>query len=182
MQHIPIHSRCLYCSSFVRHNDKRCDSTTAVLNILANPLPVITGYATAIVGTTYTYTTVSGMTNYQWTISSGGTIISGGGPNDNTIQVQWNIAGTPNGNGELYQPERMFHADSRAKNHHGHYQFCGHRFYSTGYSLCGWNRQHHQSFPGSHNLLLELLFRKRKQQPHRCEYRKPGGLLSIPPI
>ncbi len=41
-----------------------------------------------------TYTTESGMSNYLWTISSGGTVTSGGGTNDPTITVNWNTTGS----------------------------------------------------------------------------------------
>ena len=39
------------------------------------------------------YTTESGMTNYIWIVSAGGTITAGGGPANNTITVTWNTAG-----------------------------------------------------------------------------------------
>ena len=65
-----------------------------VYSVTVNPLPVptITGPATAGVGSTgNVYTTESGMTGYNWTISSGGTITGGSGTN--SITVTWNNSG-----------------------------------------------------------------------------------------
>ncbi|MEI7663035.1 MAG: SBBP repeat-containing protein, partial [Bacteroidota bacterium] len=60
---------------------------------LPRPTPVITGFSTAIVGTTYTYTTEPGMTNYQWVVTGGGSVTGGGGTSENWVQVQWNVPG-----------------------------------------------------------------------------------------
>jgi len=60
---------------------------------LPEPVPVITGFSTCIIGNTYTFTTSAGMSNYQWTISAGGNVVGGGTTSDNTIQVQWTVAG-----------------------------------------------------------------------------------------
>ncbi len=57
------------------------------------PVPVITGNTTPLTGTIQTYSTETGKTNYLWTFSSGGTLVSGGGANDPTITIQWNTAG-----------------------------------------------------------------------------------------
>ncbi len=78
-------------------------SLAVTVNVL--PVPTITGTNTLCLGSgTYGYTTEGGMSNYTWTISSGGTILSGTGTN--SIQVQWNTAGAQtvsvsytNGNG-----------------------------------------------------------------------------------
>jgi hypothetical protein len=57
------------------------------------PVPVITGTAEPCVNSgDYFYSTESGMTAYQWNISTGGTISSGQGTN--TIQVIWNQPGS----------------------------------------------------------------------------------------
>ena len=73
-----------------------CDNAnTNIIRILVNPLPVptITGTSSLCVNSGYYYyTTETGMTNYNWSISAGGTIISGLGTA--TIQVTWNAAGT----------------------------------------------------------------------------------------
>ena len=39
------------------------------------------------------YSTETGMTNYAWTVSSGGTITAGGTANSATVTVTWNTAG-----------------------------------------------------------------------------------------
>ncbi|MEI6683957.1 MAG: T9SS type A sorting domain-containing protein [Bacteroidota bacterium] len=56
------------------------------------PVPTVTGTSTLCIGSgTYTYTTEAGMSNYVWTVSAGGTILSGTGTN--AISIQWNTAG-----------------------------------------------------------------------------------------
>lgn len=61
------------------------------------PLPIITLTGTAILckGETAVYTTESGMTNYSWTISAGGSVSEGGSGNDNTVTVVWNLVTFP---------------------------------------------------------------------------------------
>ncbi|MDP4280894.1 MAG: C1 family peptidase [Bacteroidota bacterium] len=57
-----------------------------------SPVPTITGPATACVSTSsQTYYTESGMTNYTWTVSGGGNIVSGQGTN--SVTVNWNLSG-----------------------------------------------------------------------------------------
>lgn len=66
----------------------------AVYNVTVNPTPTpsIMGDPTPCVSTSpYIYYTESGMTSYQWSISSGGTIVSGQGTS--TVQVVWNTPG-----------------------------------------------------------------------------------------
>jgi len=63
-------------------------------NVTVNglPSPTITGPASMCAGSGYnTYTTESGMSNYNWSVSAGGTIVSGAG--SNSIQVAWNNPG-----------------------------------------------------------------------------------------
>ncbi len=62
-------------------------------SIAVNPIPVpsYTGPLIACIGSTQTYSTIVGMTGYNWTVSSGGTINSGQG--SNTISVTWNSLG-----------------------------------------------------------------------------------------
>ncbi len=63
------------------------------LTVSQRPTPTISGPPTACAGTTgHTYTTQSGMSNYTWTISSGGTIVSGNGTS--FITVSWNTTGS----------------------------------------------------------------------------------------
>jgi hypothetical protein len=68
--------------------------TTNAVTITVNPLPVptITGNTPVCATTTNViYTTESGMSNYVWTISAGGTITAGQGTYQ--ITVTWNTAG-----------------------------------------------------------------------------------------
>jgi len=62
--------------------------------VTVNPLPVptISGSNSVCKSSTQVYTTQSGMTGYQWTVSAGGTLVSGGGTN--AITVSWNGTGT----------------------------------------------------------------------------------------
>jgi uncharacterized protein (TIGR02145 family) len=58
------------------------------------PVPVITGNSTACAGSAgNVYTTQTGMHNYLWTVSPGGSITAGGGLNDYTCTVTWNSSG-----------------------------------------------------------------------------------------
>ncbi|MEI7492517.1 MAG: LamG-like jellyroll fold domain-containing protein [Bacteroidota bacterium] len=71
-----------------------CAGPPRTFTITVNPLPVttITGNASLCVNSGYyDYTTEAGMTNYEWTVSSGGTITWGAGSNH--IQVIWTTAG-----------------------------------------------------------------------------------------
>jgi acetyl esterase/lipase len=62
--------------------------------VIPLPTPTITGPNDICAGSTgNVYTTESGMTNYTWTVSAGGTITAGGGLTDNTVTVTWNSAG-----------------------------------------------------------------------------------------
>ena len=65
-----------------------------VYNVIVNALPVPTISGPASVcnqSTGNVYTTEAGMTGYNWTVSSGGTITAGTGTN--TITVTWNTVG-----------------------------------------------------------------------------------------
>jgi len=70
-------------------------ATPTVYNVTVNavPTPTITGPTSACQGATATYSTQTGMTNYVWTVSAGGTITGGGTSTDNTVTVQWNGIG-----------------------------------------------------------------------------------------
>jgi cell fate (sporulation/competence/biofilm development) regulator YlbF (YheA/YmcA/DUF963 family) len=65
------------------------------INVIINPppIPTIDGDAATTTGTSETYTTESGMTNYVWT-ATGATIISGGTALDNTITASWATTGS----------------------------------------------------------------------------------------
>jgi hypothetical protein len=71
------------------------DTLRTGITVTVNPLPVptITGQTSMCVNSGYyNYTTEAGMTNYVWTVPSGGIINYGSGTNQ--IQVSWIIAGT----------------------------------------------------------------------------------------
>ena len=78
-------------------NGNGCTATApTVYNVTVNPLPVptIAGPASVCVNSTgNVYTTESGMTNYIWSVSAGGTITAGGGTANNTVTVTWNTVG-----------------------------------------------------------------------------------------
>jgi hypothetical protein len=66
--------------------------TTFNVSVGQLPVPTITGSTSLCVNSGYYfYTTESGMNNYTWTISPGGTILAGLGTN--SIMVAWNAAG-----------------------------------------------------------------------------------------
>lgn len=76
-------------------NANGCTSQSpASYAVTINPLPVptVSGNNSVCKSSTNVYTTQSGMTNYIWTISSGGTIVSGAGTN--AITVLWNATGS----------------------------------------------------------------------------------------
>jgi gliding motility-associated-like protein len=77
-------------------NSFGCDAsvpTTYPVNINPLPVPTFTGQTDVCLGSTHTYTTESGSgeNNYIWTVS-GGTIVSGGGVADPTIEITWDGA------------------------------------------------------------------------------------------
>jgi len=53
----------------------------------------VAGNSMPYLGNTEVYTTQPGMTGYTWTFSSGGTLVSGGTPTDNTITIHWDAIG-----------------------------------------------------------------------------------------
>ncbi|NVO21560.1 MAG: T9SS type A sorting domain-containing protein [Bacteroidetes bacterium] len=69
--------------------------TPTVSNVTVNPLPVpvISGTNNVCQGATVVYSTSAGMSNYQWTVSAGGSIVSGGSSTNNTVSIQWNSTG-----------------------------------------------------------------------------------------
>jgi uncharacterized protein (TIGR02145 family) len=65
------------------------DTVRLLITPFPPPVPVITGNDNLCLGTSAVYKTQKLMTNYQWSVSSGGTIISGGSPNDSTATISW---------------------------------------------------------------------------------------------
>jgi hypothetical protein len=68
--------------------------TTYYVTVNPLPTPTITGSNNLCAGSTgNVYITQAGMTNYIWSVSAGGTIMAGGTSADNTVTVDWNVAG-----------------------------------------------------------------------------------------
>jgi uncharacterized protein (TIGR02145 family) len=65
------------------------DTAALLITPFPPPVPVITGNDNICLGASTVYKTQKLMTNYQWTVSPGGTIISGGSPNDSTVTISW---------------------------------------------------------------------------------------------
>jgi hypothetical protein len=78
-------------------NGNGCKAAVAtVYNVTVNPLPVVTISGPTPVcanSVSNVYTTETGMTNYNWTVSAGGTITAGGGTGVNTVTIKWNGTG-----------------------------------------------------------------------------------------
>ena len=66
-------------------------ATAYNVTVNAAALPVVSGAANACEGDVETYSTQTGMSNYVWAVSAGGTITSGAGTNE--IEVTWNGTG-----------------------------------------------------------------------------------------
>ncbi|WP_394698151.1 HYR domain-containing protein [uncultured Draconibacterium sp.] len=84
--------------NYTNGNGCTADSTTLSITehdvyVNPEPTPSLAGVDTACTGTEHTYTSDAGMTNYIWTVSAGGTIVSGGTFNDNTATIRWNADG-----------------------------------------------------------------------------------------
>jgi large repetitive protein len=76
-------------------NASNCEGPRAeiVVTVNALPVPTITGTTPVCATTTgVDYKTETGMSNYVWTISAGGTITAGG--TTDTVTVTWNTAGS----------------------------------------------------------------------------------------
>jgi hypothetical protein len=70
------------------------DSASLYINLHARPVPVISGEVNPCTGPQYIYSTESGKSNYQWSLSPGGNITAGGSVADNTVTIVW-ISGGP---------------------------------------------------------------------------------------
>ncbi|MCX6251951.1 MAG: hypothetical protein NTX61_14520 [Bacteroidetes bacterium] len=79
------------------HDPKGCtaaSSTVFPVTVNSLPTPTIIGNNNVCIPTTgVIYTTQPDMTNYQWTVSGGGTVTSGGTSTDNSVTVIWNTVG-----------------------------------------------------------------------------------------
>ena len=65
------------------------DTTTILVFVEGNETPFIDCVATICEGTSSTYTANTNCDQYSWTISNNGTILEGGGLDDNFITIQW---------------------------------------------------------------------------------------------
>ncbi len=67
-----------------------CYGDTVKFLITVNPaiVPTISGPSSICSDTDATYTTETGMSNYNWNVS-GGQVVAGGGSNDNYITIRW---------------------------------------------------------------------------------------------
>jgi uncharacterized protein YjdB len=83
-------------TSVITYTDINGCSANATVTVNALPTPTITFTVNPVcLGTIgVVYTTETGMTNYTWVVT-GGLVIAGGTPTDNTVTVTWNIATGP---------------------------------------------------------------------------------------
>ena len=72
-------------------NGCNSDSAYFIVTVHPLPIPVITGSASVCLNSTTVYGTAAGMSGYLWTVSPGGTIISGAGTN--SISINWTANG-----------------------------------------------------------------------------------------
>jgi len=75
------------------HPNGKAAKYASVQNVTVNPrpLPIIIGLFNTCLGGINTYTTDLGMTNYDWTVSPGGTILKGAGTD--SLTVNWTTIG-----------------------------------------------------------------------------------------
>ncbi|MCX6282208.1 MAG: PKD domain-containing protein [Bacteroidetes bacterium] len=72
-----------------------CTNTSPTQYNVNVSIPSLTGPQSPCLGSNNSvYTTDPGMSSYQWTVSAGGNITSGGTSTDNTVTVTWNGAGS----------------------------------------------------------------------------------------
>ncbi|MEI6899015.1 MAG: hypothetical protein WCL00_03995, partial [Bacteroidota bacterium] len=79
----------------VQGTDTCANGSASFLDIHIHQPPVITiqGKDSACVGQQFVYKTQTGMSQYMWTNSTGGTIITGGTSTDSTITISWDATG-----------------------------------------------------------------------------------------
>jgi len=78
------------------HGINSCgEGDSAYLYVVVNPrpIPTIIGCDTICEGLSCTYYTDSGRSQYQWDLSTDGTVIAGGTQTDTSVAIQWNFFG-----------------------------------------------------------------------------------------
>ena len=65
------------------------DTARLTVVVTGNETPFVDCVGTICAGETVTYSANTGCANYVWTVSANGAIISGGGPADNFITIEW---------------------------------------------------------------------------------------------
>ena len=95
--YIPVNNdvvTCVLTSNATCPTGNPATSNTITMTVNPLPGPTITGPVSVCVNSIGNiYTTQTGMTNYIWSVSAGGTITAGGGTANNTVTVTWNTVG-----------------------------------------------------------------------------------------
>jgi hypothetical protein len=100
--YVPVNGdtiKCVMTSNISCPTGNPATSNTITMTVNALPVPTISGPSVPCHNKNITYTTEAGMSNYVWTwsISAGGSYISGGGTSDNTITLKFATAGSITG-------------------------------------------------------------------------------------
>ncbi len=72
-----------------RSNCLCADTTVLLVEVLDSEPPLLDCVGSVCPGETVQYATSGNCSSYTWTVSPNGTVLDGGGMNDNTITVQW---------------------------------------------------------------------------------------------
>ncbi|MCK6694598.1 MAG: PKD domain-containing protein, partial [Thermoanaerobaculia bacterium] len=65
------------------------DTATLMVEVLDSETPLVECVSTLCPGEAVTYSTPASCPSYQWTVSSNGQVVAGGGPADHSITIQW---------------------------------------------------------------------------------------------
>ncbi len=80
----------VYTVSLIARSGCLCaDTATQVIEVLAGEAPVLDCVGTVCAGATVTYSTSANCAAFDWSVSSNGAVLSGGGASDNSITIQW---------------------------------------------------------------------------------------------
>jgi hypothetical protein len=77
------------------YGSNSCGDGFAVIKLITitGAIPELTGPDSVCVLNEYSYHGATGMTNYQWILSPGGSIVSGGSSSDDNCVIRWNTTG-----------------------------------------------------------------------------------------